>query len=104
MVIEAKIDEAIEELDSTTAQIRSAEDDDDSESDASDSTEDSYDDICAPASNGMEHVTALRRHLKSTNASKELNILLTQFEKNMRAEQAARCTLQPNLLNLWAKK
>ncbi len=90
--MEAEIDEAIEEFEMTTAQIRSAEDDDDRESDASDSTEDSYDDICAPASNGMEHVTALRLHLKSTNASKELNNLLTQFEKKMRIERAAQCT------------
>ena len=47
---------------------------DDSESEA---MEDSSDEICIPVSSGMEHVAVLRRHLKSINASNELNNLLT---------------------------
>ena len=101
VVMEAEIDEAIEEFESTTEQSRPDVNIDDSESDA---TEDSSDEICVPVSSGTEHVVALRRHLKSINASNELNNLLTRLEKKMRMERAARSTSQPNLLNLWSKK
>ncbi len=90
--MEAEIDEAIEEVESTTKQSRPDVNIDDIESDA---TEDSSDEICVPVSSGMEHVAALRRHLKSIKASNELNNLLTPLEKKMRTERAAGSTSQP---------
>ena len=100
LVIEAEIDDAIACFDGDTEVIESVEEIGDSESEASSSGDEEF----LNPSDGMRHISGLRRFLKETNGSKEASNLLTQLENRMRQDRAGRNLSQPNLLNYWSKR